>query len=305
VSDTRPRATHGPLVSDEQLDADLEYVDAGLRPLRFGGVETEVFDQGSGEPILFVPILGHVEVIYARQLRDFARDHRVLTYRRPESTTRPVSIADRVREVGALLDELGLPAVHVVGRGEGAIVAAEFASAHPERAQSLVMIGLGLRHKVPPTLLTNTLNWALLHLPIDGRLLTDDAWRTKVVKYLSGQDQRLTYDQLLRVYRRIPDFIKVCKYSVTPLVHYYDLRPKAARLHTPTLLVTTDEDQRATRADLEELAARLPDCRGVHVVPEGGRFVNYVQGDEVNRLIREFYGTLDGVPSPALAEADA
>ena len=50
---------------------------------------------------------------------------------------------------------------------------------------------------------------------------------------------------------------------------------------------------RATRADLEELAAALPDCRGVHVVPDGGRFVNYIQGDEVNRLIREFYGTLE------------
>jgi pimeloyl-ACP methyl ester carboxylesterase len=84
----------------------------------------------------------------------------------------------------------------------------------------------------------------------------------------------------------------VCKYSVTPIVLYHDLRGKAQKLRTPTLLITTDEDPRATPADLEELAAALPDCRGVHVVPQGGRFVNYVQGDEVNRLIREFYGTI-------------
>ncbi|MFN8541890.1 MAG: alpha/beta hydrolase [Thermomicrobiales bacterium] len=79
---------------------------------------------------------------------------------------------------------------------------------------------------------------------------------------------------------------------MTPIVLYHDLRGKAQRLRTPTLLITTDEDPRATPADLEELAAALPDCRGVHVVPMGGRFVNYVQGDEVNRLIREFYGIL-------------
>jgi pimeloyl-ACP methyl ester carboxylesterase len=101
---------------------------------------------------------------------------------------------------------------------------------------------------------------------------------------------------------RIPEFIRTCKYSVTPLVHYYDLRPKAGSLRVPTLLITTDEDARATREDLEALAAALPDCRGVHVVPQGGRFVNYVQGDEVNRLIREFY---DGVAAPQAAVAEA
>ena len=301
----RPRASEGPLVSDEDLDSDVDFVDTGLHHERIDGWTTELFDQGEGEPILFVPILGHVEVIYARQLRDFSREHRTITYRRPESTTAPVTIADRVREVGELLDHLAIDAAHVVGRGEGAIVAAEFAGTRPDRCRSLVMIGLGLRHKVPPTVLTNALNWALLHLPIDGRLLTDEGWRKKVVKYLSGLDQRLTYDQLWRVYSRIPDFIKVCKYSVTPLVHYYDLRPKAASLRAPTLLVTTDEDPRATRADLEELAAALPDCRGVHVVPQGGRFVNYVQGDEVNRLIRDFYRTLAGDRRQAAAEAEA
>jgi pimeloyl-ACP methyl ester carboxylesterase len=300
-----PRATEGPLVSDEQLDADLAYVDEGLRHERIGTWETELFDAGQGDPVLFVPILGHVEVIYARQLRDFSRDHRAITYRRPEATTAPATIGDRVREVRELLDHLGIERVDIVGRGEGAIVAAEFAAAHPERCRSLVMIGLGLRHKVPPVPVTRALNWALLHLPIDGRLLTDEGWRKKVVKYLSGKDQRLTYDQLWRVYERIPRFIRTCKYSVTPLVHYYDLRPKAGSLRTPTLLVTTDEDPRATRADLDELAAALPDCRGVHVVPQGGRFVNYVQGDEVNGLIREFSAGIGGPVPARAAEARA
>ena len=103
-----------------------------------------------------------------------------------------------------------------------------------------------MRHKVPPVAVTKALNWALLHLPIEGRLLTDDSWRHKVVKFLSGADQRLTYEQLDAVYEQIPNFITVCKYSVTPLVYYHDLRRKAARLRLPTLLITTDEDPRAT-----------------------------------------------------------
>lgn len=287
-----PRATTGPLISDEQLATDLDYIDTGLQPLRVDGWSTELFDRGTGEPILFIPILGHVEVIYAGQLRDFSRDYRAITYRRPEATTAPKSIADRVAEVRQLLDHLQIDRAHIVGRGEGAVVASEFAYANPDRCRSLVMISLGMDHKVPPVVVTNTLNWVLLNWPIEGRLLTDHSWRLKVVKYLSGKDQRLTYDQLMRVYERIPEFIKVCKYSVTPLVLYHDLRGKAQRIKTPTLLITTDEDPRATREDLEELAAALPDCRGVHVLPHGGRFVNYIQSDRTNRLMREFYAGL-------------
>lgn len=287
-----PRATVGPLVSDEQWDADKEYIRTSLKPVKVGARTIEVIDLGQGDPIIFIPILAHVEVIYARQLREFSQDHRALLYRRPEATEHPVSIAERVEEVRELLDTLGVEKAHIVGRGEGAVVASEFAYAYPQRARSLVMVNLGMDHKVPPVILTNALNWTLLNLPIEGWALTDDSWRLKVIKFLSGKDQRLTWDQLMGVYKQIPDFLKVCKYSVTPIVLYHDLRGKAQRLRTPTLLITTDEDPRATPADLEELAAALPDCRGVHVVPMGGRFVNYVQGDEVNRLIREFYGTL-------------
>lgn len=287
-----PRATVGPLVSDEQWAADRAYIATNLQPKRVGSWSTELIDLGQGEPILYIPILAHVEVIYARQLREFSADHRTLLYRRPEATTHPVSIDDRVKEVRELLDDLGVEQAHIVGRGEGAVVASEFALKYPDRTRSLVMVSLGMDHRVPPVPLTNALNWTLLNLPIEGWALTDDSWRLKVIKFLSGKDQRLTWDQLMSVYREIPDFIKVCKYSVTPIVLYHDLRGKAQRLRVPTLLITTEEDPRATRADLEELAAALPDCRGVHVLPFGGRFVNYVAGDEVNRLIREFYGTL-------------
>ena len=57
--------------------------------------------------------------------------------------------------------------MHVVGRGEGAIVASEFAYAEPSRSLSLVMIGVGMRHS-PPRRRHEALNWALLNLPIEG-----------------------------------------------------------------------------------------------------------------------------------------
>ncbi|HEX5502209.1 MAG TPA: alpha/beta hydrolase [Thermomicrobiales bacterium] len=289
----RPRATYGPLVSDEQWRADQEWVAAGLRRERItADWTTEVFDRGEGEPMLCIPIVAHVEVIYARQVREFARDHRVITYRRPEGQDRPIMLADRAEEIRQLLDHLGIERVHIVARSEGAMVAAEFIRRYPERVRSAVLITIAMDYNVAPLWLTDVKNWLMLHFPPAAMLVTDDAVRHEVVSYLSGEDQRLTYDQLMEVYRNIPDFKKMYKYSAAPLLVYHDLRGKAQRLPPPTLLIGSEEDPRATRADLEELAAALPDCRGLHMLPHGGHFVNYVQGDEVNQLMRGFYERL-------------
>jgi pimeloyl-ACP methyl ester carboxylesterase len=294
-----PRATTGPLVSDEQWAEDRAYVAAGLQPLDAGARRLEAIDIGEGEPILYIPLMSHVEVVYARQLRDFSRDHRAVLFRREEPTDRPVGIAERVDEALAVLDALGIDRAHIVGRGQASIVAAAFALAHPERSRSLVMVNVGMRHRVPPVLLTHTINWALLHLPIEHRLIKEESWRRQVVGFLSGPEQRLTRQQLLSVYREIPNFIEVCKYSVSPLELDHDLRETAKDLTVPTLLLGADEDPRASREDLEQLAAALPDCRGVHMVAQGGRFVNYVRGDEINGLIRDFYTSLSREPELA------
>ena len=93
------------------------------------------------------------------------------------------------------------------------------------------MVNVGMRHEVPPVLITNGLNWALLHLPIEDWLIREDAWRRKVVTFLSGPEQRLTRRQLYAVYSEIPNFIYVCKYSVTPLELDHDLRGSGPAPH--------------------------------------------------------------------------
>lgn len=284
-----PAATDGPRVSDEQWDADRSYVLDGLKQVQVDGKTTQIFDQGEGEPILFIPIVTHVEVIYARQLREFARDHRVITYRRGEGKDRPITIEERVEEVRQLLDRLGIDRVHLAARSEGAIVAAAFAHTYPARCRSLVLMTLGMRYQAPPVLQTEPLNFALDRVPLADRVIGEDFLRRGVVRYLAGPQERLTPAQLMAVYEQIPDFVAMYKYSAVPLIRYHDLRGKAQQIAVPTLLITSDEDPRATETDLMELAAALPDCRGAYTIPAGGRFVNYIQGDATNRLMRTFY----------------
>jgi pimeloyl-ACP methyl ester carboxylesterase len=284
-----PDVAEVPRVSDAQWAADRAFVEEALQPLDVGAWSTQVFDRGGGEPLLFIPIVTHVEVIYARQLREFMGDHRVITYRRNEGKDRAITIADRVEEVRQLLDRLGIDRVHLAARSEGAIVAAAFAYTYPSRCRSLVLITLGMTYQAPPVVQTEPLNFALDRVPFAERIVGEDFLRRGVVRYLAGPQQRLTEAQLMTVYEQIPEFVSMYKFSAVPLIRYHDLRGKAQHIPVPTLLITSDEDPRATEDDLTELAAALPDCRGAYTIPAGGRFVNYIQGDATNRLMRNFY----------------
>ena len=145
-------ASEGPLVSDEQWNADRG------RSLRLaacagssGFDDARSIDHGEGEAVLYVPILAHVEVIYARQLRDFGRDHRVVTYRRPEATDGPATHR-RPRRGGprACSTCSGSSGRTSSGAARGPSSPRSSRYAEPSRSLSLVMVSVGMRHKVPP-----------------------------------------------------------------------------------------------------------------------------------------------------------
>src|SRR6266487_6968297 len=77
-----------------------------------------LIDIGKGEPLVFVPILEHLEFVYARQVRAFSKTRRVIMYRRHETRTQPVGLVERAEELRQVLDSLGLEAVDLVAHGD-------------------------------------------------------------------------------------------------------------------------------------------------------------------------------------------
>src|SRR5438045_3932827 len=84
---------------------------------------------------VFVPIHEHLEFVYARQVRAFSTSRRVILYRRHESRTRFVSLAERAEELRQVLDSLGITSIDLVAHGDGAMVVFEFALRYPERCR--------------------------------------------------------------------------------------------------------------------------------------------------------------------------
>src|SRR5438309_11304625 len=90
----------------------------------------------------------------------------------------------------------------------------------------------------------------------------------------------------------IPNQMRVHKYSVLPVTHHHEMRDWAKGLNVPVLLINRDDDQLAPVAETHELAGMLPNCYGVKILRNGGRFISYTHAEEVERLLREFFAAV-------------
>ncbi|HEX5502210.1 MAG TPA: alpha/beta hydrolase [Thermomicrobiales bacterium] len=282
----------GQVVGDEEFFADERFIREGWREAAIDGWRTRIFDRGEGDPILFVPIIKGLETVYAKQLRAFAATNRVLLYERTESLDHPVAVGARAEELRKVLDHLDIARAHLVALGDAGIVAFAFAREYTHRCRSLAALCAGPRYRVPPTWLNEgIINPLFARLPVE-RVLPDRVVRAKVLKGLTNSGP-LPPHLVGRMLDVMPEQVRLYKYSILPVTHDHEMRDWAHMLHLPVLLIDRDDDPVAPVADLEELAALLPQCYGLHVLRDGGRFTTYTHAGEVDRLLREFYDKLD------------
>jgi pimeloyl-ACP methyl ester carboxylesterase len=80
----------------------------------------------------------------------------------------------------------------------------------------------------------------------------------------------------------------VYKFSVLPIIHYFDMRERLASLTMPVLLINRANDALSPEHKTRWLAENLPDCAGYHIVPGGERFFMYAEAETVNPLLEQF-----------------
>ena len=168
---------------ETQLDRDVEKVqaallarfapDARVRRLRWSQGETQLFELGSGAPMLYVHggLGGAFEIVPI--LARLARHHRVIAVDRPGHGMadpfdyRGVDFLDHARTfLGDVLDELST--VDVIANSMGGLWSAAFAIDAPDRVERLALVGApaGVKHRVPRQMLPLSLSYD--HRVIDG-----------------------------------------------------------------------------------------------------------------------------------------
>ncbi len=133
-----------PAIDAAAFHADVQYIESLWQRRAIGKVDMPVIDIGKGEPLVFVPILEHLEFVYARSIREFSSSRRVMLYRRQETrTSRRITLSERAEELRRVLDSLGVDRADFVAHGDAAMVLFEFATRYPQRCRSLVIIAQG------------------------------------------------------------------------------------------------------------------------------------------------------------------
>jgi len=284
-----------PSIDETTFRADIDYIENLWQRTPIGQLDIPLIDIGEGVPLVFVPILEHLEFVYARQIREFSQSRRVILYRRRETRTRPVGFAERAEELCGVLDSLGLECVDLIAHGDAAMVLFEFAIRYPQRCSSLIIIAQGADYQIAPHPLIWLLHEIFVRLPVEHFL---PAWflRRIVINYIVAHQTTLDNDLscclqrslIEEQFRKIELWPFVYKFSVLPIIHYFDIRERLDKLTMPILLINREDDVLAPEPKTRWLAGHLPNCVGYHVISGGERFFMYSQAHIVNQFIENF-----------------
>jgi len=192
-----------------------------------------------------------------------------------------------VADMGTVLDRVGAAAAVAVGVSMGAVTAAMFAVAHPERTRGVVLAGLPAGPRSGGGLAHIALRFA--------EAIAGEGLETAGARYVWGSESGFD-DPDARLVRQ--GFLEHPPYALVHLLrgvvaHWPEMGAIGERLaaqHVPVLVVAGERDAGAIESS-RALVARDPQARLV-VVPDAGHLVNLEQPKRFNEVLLDWLGTL-------------
>jgi 2-hydroxy-6-oxonona-2,4-dienedioate hydrolase len=282
---------------ETDLDRELEKSQAALlarfapdtrvRRLRWSHGETQLFELGSGAPLLYVHggLGGAYELVPI--LASLAENHRVLAVDRPGHGLadpfdyRGVDLLDHGRTfLRDLVDGLELPTVDVVANSLGAFLAVAFALDSPSRVSRLALVGAPFGIMRRPPLLMLPIGFPLIGQRLGRHLFsnaTRDAsrkfWGQLMVEHPERVDDLLLDVDVAHTRRNVESMLSLiaCIADWRRLGYRRELILGARwrALTTATLLLWPEHDAFGSPKEGETLVATNPNLRLVRVPGAG------------------------------------
>jgi pimeloyl-ACP methyl ester carboxylesterase len=249
-------------------------------------------DEGEGEPVLLLngglmsiaawdPLTARLLASYRVVRCDFRGQ--LLSPGEP-----PPELASHADDIVALLDHLGIAAVHVVGTSFGAEVGTLLAATHPDRVLSLLA---ATAVDVPGPAMAATgerLIAACREAASDGNgraffeamfpVVYSPAYLEAHRSELEGRQERL--DELPALWFR-------GGLRLLEAIQRMDLRPILGRIRCPALVVIAAEDGLMERERSVALGAGIPDAQ-VEIVPDSGHALVVERSERFAEIVSSF-----------------
>ena len=261
-------------------------------------------ERGSGTPVILIHgAIGDLNA-WALQLDALAEEHRVIALSRRYAwpNQQPADIGDmdctvalHARDLVNFMQELNLPAAHLVGHSYGAMVALRTAIDRPELVRSLV-----LGEPVVETIISGTARGD--SLTADFR----DQFDVALAHYRAG-DPEATVRQFLKsvlgsdeVYGLVPQEVRdgwhqnliegIC---IAKTGDFNSLaREELAAIEIPSLVITGEYSPDLMRTVSDSLRAVLPRSE-LRELPRASHGLQGENPAEFNRLVLDFWGKME------------
>lgn len=290
-------------IDADTFHGDVDYIESLWQRMPVGTTRLQLIDTGKGQPVIFVPILEHLEFVYARQIRALSQERRAILYRRQETRAMFIGPTERAEELRQVLDMLEIQQADLVGHGDAAMVLFEFALRHPRRCRSLTIVSQAADYRIAPHPLIWLLHELYLRLPVE-LVLPPAILRHTVINYITAHEQdnsatpALPRELIEEQFRKINQWPLVYKFSILPVIHAFDIRKRVGELQMPVLLINRADDVLAPEIRTRWLAEHLPACAGYHVIAGRERFFMYSQAETVTPLLQTFLNSLHTQQKP-------
>jgi pimeloyl-ACP methyl ester carboxylesterase len=265
------------------------------------GVRLAFEETGSGTPVVFVHEFAGDLRSWEPQVRHLSRRYRCITWNArgfPPSDVPDDTGAysqDRARDdVLAVLDALDIERAHVVGLSMGGFATLHFGLAHPGRARSLVVAGVG--YGAEPDQRERFRSEA----DITARVLRTEGMAAWATNYSVGPTRVQLQNKDPRGWREFADML--AEHSAVGSAHtqqgvqkerpsVFDLADGMRKLTVPTLVVTGDEDWPCLLPGV--LMKQTIPSAALSVMVNCGHTINIEDPDQFNRICGEFFAQVD------------
>lgn len=232
------------------------------------GVSLQTYRTGSGPPVVLLHGYYDDGRRWVRLADDLRDDHEIVTvdmrgHGQSDAPESGYSIDDRLTDISAVVDHLGLADPVLVGHSMGATTAGWYAARHSERVRGVVLVDPECFHDLPD------MDADELEATVREQFEGDEA---RTVESLVEEH----YEHLDRAQaeRLAEASLAVSEQAVVQLAREGYPTPLAdqfPRIDCPTLVLRSDRDVETRVRDLDA-ADTLPDGRLVHV-PDAGHYV--------------------------------
>ncbi len=250
--------------SNLQLDFNLY-----RREISMPGVSGEVLSiidiwpEEVEQTIMFVHGYAGCAETWEHQINHFSREYRVVIpdlrgHGQSDAPFTQYTMEEIVGDLQAVVEQLKLPEKFVlVGHSFGGSICVEYANAHPERLEKLVLVATAGEYPLP-----RAANWAA---------------RIPNAFYRLWWDRRPAWNAEIHVMKRMM-FNNMRKWKGWPLLR---------NITTPTLVITGERDNYFPRNVFEDVSKMVPDAE-VFDVGSAKHKVQLERHESVNRVIERF-----------------